>query len=188
MNGQNNDGLVECLDVGGGASPHSEATAVIDLREDIESIEYSGVDISTEEWPLPDNSVQRIVSSHTLEHIPRDRLHHVIKEMKRVLVPGGEADIVVPHVNTFGADRNPYDTGSGGYSLKLIDHLDSTQGTEAMVGQLRSAGRAELQWPVILRPSLRISINLERARIAYALTKIPFVDGEVVVKLKKVDQ
>lgn len=187
MTNEKNDTVIDCLDVGGGAHPHPEATAVIDLREDIESIEYPGVDISTEEWPLPDNSVRRIVSSHTLEHIPRHRLFHVFKELARVLVSGGKADIVVPHVNTFNADRNPYHTGSGGFSLMLITHLDSTQETEAGLNGLRAEGYAQFEWPTMVRPSVRVSVKIEQPRIAYALTNIPFISGEIIVRLKSVE-
>lgn len=48
-------------------------------------------------WPLEDNSVDRIVASHVMEHIPagQDRIN-VMNEMHRVLKPSGRLLVMVP--------------------------------------------------------------------------------------------
>lgn len=46
--------------------------------------------------PLPDGSVDRILSEHFLEHIPLHGIAHVLRECHRVLRPGGVARIAVP--------------------------------------------------------------------------------------------
>lgn len=55
------------------------------------------VDLTADEaWPLPDGSVARFFSSHTLEHIPQEHCEHILAEMYRCLKRGGGARIVVP--------------------------------------------------------------------------------------------
>lgn len=49
---------------------------------------------------LPDGSVEAVHCRHLLEHI--DRLLHLLDELHRVVRPGGEIDIRVPHFS------NPY--------------------------------------------------------------------------------
>jgi len=62
----------------------------VDIVADIEN----GLDF------LPDNSVDKIFSRHVLEHI--ENLEHLIKEIHRVLKPGGIHCAIVPHFS------NPY--------------------------------------------------------------------------------
>lgn len=49
---------------------------------------------------LPDNSIDELFSRHVLEHI--ENLEHLIKEIYRVLKPGGIHRAIVPHFS------NPY--------------------------------------------------------------------------------
>ncbi len=62
-----------------------------DLRADI-----------TKPLPFPENSVERIYSSHTFEHFsyPHPMLD-VLRECLRVLVPGGRLDICVPDASIY---------------------------------------------------------------------------------------
>ena len=46
--------------------------------------------------PLPDNSVQRVLTEDFLEHLPRKSMQAVIGETFRILVPGGFMRIGVP--------------------------------------------------------------------------------------------
>src|SRR3954469_19832530 len=51
---------------------------------------------------LPDNSVGRVLASHVLEHV--ENLDGLMREIQRVLAPGGTAHLVVPHfANPYGA-------------------------------------------------------------------------------------
>ena len=49
--------------------------------------------------PLPDNFCTHIYCSHTLEHLPQDRIIDVMNECWRVIRPRGELWIVVPHMD-----------------------------------------------------------------------------------------
>ncbi len=45
---------------------------------------------------IPDNALDMVYMSHVLEHIPRGKLMQTLKEMERVLKPGGIIRISVP--------------------------------------------------------------------------------------------
>ena len=56
------------------------------------NVDISGADINhdlTKGVPLDDNTVDAVYSSHVFEHIPYRELLKVIKEINRVLKPGG---------------------------------------------------------------------------------------------------
>lgn len=51
--------------------------------------------------PFADNSISGIYSSHFFEHLNIDTFLFVLGECLRVLVKGGEFEIVVPHINPY---------------------------------------------------------------------------------------
>lgn len=61
--------------------------------------------------PEDDNSVDVLYSSHMLEHLDRAETQAFLKEVKRVLVPGGRVRIVVPDfdvlVQNYADSRDP---------------------------------------------------------------------------------
>ncbi len=70
------------------------------------SADWSGVtwkDV-TRGLPFADDSVEKIYSSHFLEHIPEKKGKHVVGECFRVLRPGGRMRLVVPDL-LFHAER-----------------------------------------------------------------------------------
>lgn len=77
------------LDIGCGRSPIPGCTTV-DL--------FQRADICAPFWdiPLPDNSVDVIYSSYTLEHIEVFRAAETLREWKRILRPDGHMIIRVP--------------------------------------------------------------------------------------------
>jgi predicted SAM-dependent methyltransferase len=54
------------------------------------------LDITKKGYPLPDNSMEGVYTEHCLEHIPLSAGEKNLKEMYRVLKPGGTVRIVVP--------------------------------------------------------------------------------------------
>ncbi len=48
-------------------------------------------------WPWGDNSVEEAVCSHFIEHLTSAERCHFANELHRVLIPGGKAQIAVPH-------------------------------------------------------------------------------------------
>lgn len=67
--------------------------------------------VEEEHWPLPDNSVDRILVVHGLE--TADRPTAVLREMWRVLAPSGRLMIIVPNRAGIWArtDRTPFGQG-----------------------------------------------------------------------------
>lgn len=57
------------------------------------------VDLEAPPWPFADSTVDEIVAHHVLEHLGQatDTFLAIIREMYRVLKPGGTIDIAVPH-------------------------------------------------------------------------------------------
>jgi predicted SAM-dependent methyltransferase len=49
--------------------------------------------------PLCDNSVESVISSHTIEHFTEDEVKDVFREIYRVLKKGGRTYHILPHVN-----------------------------------------------------------------------------------------
>jgi SAM-dependent methyltransferase len=86
------------LNVGGGKGhPPVPGWQIVDLRESTADVV---LDISKEPLPFDDDSVAAIFCSHTLEHIPRDRLAFVLSEFHRVLRPGdGLLRVLVPDID-----------------------------------------------------------------------------------------
>lgn len=86
------------LELGCGPSKQFSNSIAIDL------VDVPGVDIICDlnlGFPfIPDNSVNEIYSSHFMEHI--DDLGYMMKEIYRILKPGGRKIMVVPHFS------NPY--------------------------------------------------------------------------------
>lgn len=56
-------------------------------------------DLSREPWPFEDSSCEKAIASHVLEHLGPgpEPYFHFIKELWRVLKPGAQVLIVVPH-------------------------------------------------------------------------------------------
>jgi len=70
----------------------------------VDQLDLPGVDIvahlNQPFTALPDNSVEAIYSRHTLEHVVN--LLPLMRELHRVVRPGGQIEIIVPHFS------NPY--------------------------------------------------------------------------------
>lgn len=54
-------------------------------------------DVEDTPWPFEDNSMDRVMAKHLLEHIKKDKIIPFFKEIHRILIPFGLAEIWVPH-------------------------------------------------------------------------------------------
>ncbi|MDZ8120414.1 class I SAM-dependent methyltransferase [Pontiella agarivorans] len=90
------------LDLGCGQGPVEGFFAV-------DHLEMDGVDVVADlNEPLdllPDNSVDEIYSRHCFEHI--DNFLPLMKEIHRVVKPGGKIEIIVPHYSNVLAYSDP---------------------------------------------------------------------------------
>lgn len=111
------DSLVENagiqLDIGCGASKNPGFVGM-----DIQAL--PGVDIihdwNVHPWPLPDACVLRAVASHVVEHVPKVALDggktrfpliEFFDEVWRVMKPGGEFAVAIPHGRSEGFLQDP---------------------------------------------------------------------------------
>lgn len=53
-------------------------------------------DFTYQSLPFADNSISHIYARHVIEHIPFREFERVIKSWRRVLIPGGTLQIIVP--------------------------------------------------------------------------------------------
>jgi len=89
------------LDVGCGPAKQAGATG-------IDQFELPGVDIVADlnqHWPLDDGSFDRVVFRHSIVHLMS--LEHALREARRVLVSGGEIEIISPHFSSDNAFTDP---------------------------------------------------------------------------------
>jgi len=92
------------LDVGCGSNkqPHflgmdRRKTPVVDIVHDAEIFP----------WPLPDNSCNKVLMSHLVEHIKPWLMIDLMDEIWRVLKLGGQLLIAVPYATSFGFYQDP---------------------------------------------------------------------------------
>lgn len=70
----------------------------IELQQDyVSALNSEGIACHTSLEPLGDNSLDTAVSFHVLEHLPEPL--EALRELRRVLKPGGTAVLEVPHAN-----------------------------------------------------------------------------------------
>jgi len=106
------------LELGSGAKKGANGWTTIDV---------SGADISHDlrfGIPLPNNSVDRIYTSHMFEHIPYKSLLVFIKECFRVLKPGGELSVCVPNAGYYiraYINRERFQPVKKGYEPAIVD-------------------------------------------------------------------
>lgn len=106
------------LELGSGAKKGVNGWTTVDLH---------GADICYDLGkgiPLPEESVDRIYTSHMLEHIPYKNLVLFIRECYRVLKPGGELSVCVPnaghYISAYVEKRQFREIGTG-YAPAIID-------------------------------------------------------------------
>jgi predicted SAM-dependent methyltransferase len=93
------------------------------------TIDISGADISHDlrlGIPLPDQTVDRIYTSHMFEHIPYKELVVFVNECYRVLKVGGELSVCVPnaglYLRSYVAEHRFRTEGEGkGYGPAFVD-------------------------------------------------------------------
>ena len=77
------------LELGAGESPYPDADVTVDIRENLDGIDYGGVDIGNDPLPVDDGSFDIVVMFQVLEHVAPNRIGHLFRECDRVLHPGG---------------------------------------------------------------------------------------------------
>lgn len=128
-----------------------------------------------EELPLVDSSIDRILMVHALEHAENPR--ETLKELWRVLAPGGRLVIVVPSRRGVWAriDHTPFGTGRPFSRTQLTTLLRETNFTPAAWSE------ALMYPPSQRRPVMRFSAMLERVGRRWW----PIFAGVIIVEAQK---
>lgn len=183
---------ISVLDIGAGEHPHPDATATLDIREDID-VDYPGVDIAHDEWPIDTRSVDRVICSHVLEHVPPTSFGHVFGEFDRILVDGGTAHITMPHAGTWAAGTDLTHQGTGG-TTPDVDRYFADKRNDALERywpdlDWNVEAYTDVEFPSFLRSSLRLRYRVESGHRSIQILKIPFTTaGEVTIKVRKHDR
>lgn len=75
---------------------------VLDLTAKEKSVQNADFSVTHtyKSWPWADDSVEEIHASHFMEHLDAMERIHFVNECYRILKPGGQARIIVPHWNS----------------------------------------------------------------------------------------
>lgn len=167
------------LDIGAGMNPDSRATETLDIREDLPNIDYPGVDIGNDEWPIESNRYEAVIANHVLEHVSPSEIKHVFDEVDRVLTTGGTFHAVVPHAGTWDAYTDPTHQGTGGWTPDVNGYFNGELEPYFTDLGWRTKTVAHLEFPTLLRPTLRLSGTTSDGTVSTELVKLPLVTGTV---------
>jgi SAM-dependent methyltransferase len=167
-------------------TPTPKRRTPLDIRSDLDHIDYPGIDIAHDEWPLDDESVDQVRAHHVLEHIPPHRIGYIWRELDRVLVPGGKAIIELPHTNSWAAATDMTHYGTGGTTPEVASYFNDGKHEQYWPDlDWQAEAWADMQFPTILRGSLRLKRRVQRPHLSHEVMKIPFVDAVVQIRITK---
>ncbi len=131
---------------------HAEGVVVFDLREAL---------------PLPDASTPFVYSSHLLEHLAPDDAERLVREIARVLAPGGIVRLVVPDLEILARwyleDLQKAGTEVEWSRLHLIDQLVRSSSGGEMRRYLQQADAAGIAF-ALSRMGSEVEGTAERPR------------------------
>ena len=83
------------LELGGGANRNPAADVNVDLRS-VEGVDFA-VNFEEPNWPIGSEEFDAVLSHFSLEHLSYAKLRQALKEILRVLKPGGRVIVAVPN-------------------------------------------------------------------------------------------
>jgi SAM-dependent methyltransferase len=133
----------------------------------LDFLAYENVDIvaNIEDLPFIDNSVDCVVSIAVLEHLQNPEI--VIKEVFRILKPGGMIISVVPFMQPFHASPHDYQR----YTLVGLEHLHK-KFTKVKSGVL-SGPMSGFLWVFQETVAIILSFGIEKIRVIIYLLLLP---------------
>lgn len=159
-----------------------------------------GVDISpnadadhviTPDAPLPfaDNSIDMVISRFVLEHV--GDLERLLREICRVLKPGGVFRFCVPHALSIDMYDDP--THRRFYTLRTMNYFSGSSNVHYATTSFSRATpylRLTLGWPRwrIIRYPMNLllgTIGLLAPNFGENLLKLPFITGTLFFELEK---
>ena len=89
----------------------------------VDCVQLAGVDVVCDlnvyPWPFATGAWQHVVAFHVIEHL--DDAVAGIRELHRILAPGGRAEVRVPHMAGWGAWNNP--THRHFFTRRSLEHF-----------------------------------------------------------------
>jgi len=173
------------LDIGCGVKPHPEASITIDSEPSSKPTYLCDL---TNNWPLPDSSVDKIFARSVLEHIPHKQTKNIFNEVERVLKIGGEFSFSVPHFFSHVAADDP--THYSFWTLRTVDYFcgDRMPHVFKKSGLIVSKKQVKVDFPTPLTflrwPHYRITIS--GGPVLEQFMKLPFVFGQIYCSVKKI--
>lgn len=97
-----------------------------------------GADLKAFMWDLPyeNYEVDKIYSSHALEHISKHDIHRTLREWRRVLKPDGELELLIPDLEW--CVKHWLNNQTTGWELDIIFGHQSHEGEFHKTGFTRS--------------------------------------------------
>jgi SAM-dependent methyltransferase len=97
-------------------------------------------ELGVQQIPLEDSSVDTVLASHFMEHLPRHLLFPVMLELHRVLKPGGHFIAITPYGSSDDAWDNPhhrqcFTENTWMYFSRRLYEIPGTAGYHAFEGQ-----------------------------------------------------
>ncbi|RLI98717.1 MAG: hypothetical protein DRP00_01425 [Candidatus Aenigmatarchaeota archaeon] len=109
------------LELGSGRKPYFEDGAEVIHLDKVKLPHIEVVwDLNKFPYPFPDNYFDEVIATHVLEHL--DDLASVMKEIWRILKPGGKLKITAPHFSNYDAYRDP--THKHFFTFESFDYFD----------------------------------------------------------------
>ncbi len=87
--------------------------------------------------PFPDNSVDMVYSSHTMEHFDDGECEDVLREIYRILKPGGTTMHIIPHADDPTAHYFDHKTFWNEYRIATLSGVPGLEGFEIVKNELK---------------------------------------------------
>jgi SAM-dependent methyltransferase len=129
---------------------------------DTTSLDLPEWDAMRQGIPFPDETVDTVLAFHFLEHLPGERAIFLLREMERVLKPGGHALIVVPH-------------SAGTMAFQDIDHKSfwTEESFETLFNNPYYNKNREQPWKLTIELSVIMGLAVRNLAVLAQLLKAP---------------
>lgn len=145
------------------------------------------VDLDSESWPLDDQQFDLVLAKDVLEHCARPIA--ALGEIHRVMMPGGELHLQVPHFTSRGAFLDPTHVrafAAESFHYFTYGHRRSYYSTtlfsEVTAVRITFDRSPKLFWNYLVQPLVNLSLRTQRFYEMTPLRVFPALNVEVVLR------
>ena len=124
------------------------------------------LDLNSDSLPFDDESVDFAYSSHTLEHLSKDGFFNVMREVYRVLKPGGQFNVVVPYFTVQSNFANPFHNNDLCFNEHSFRFFSSEPDTPALK-PIDYSSPSVPQWGLRYSANFELGIEFRTRRIKF---------------------